>query len=294
MFAGLPTIPTEVFARLPDEHRLAHVETAWSRSRGGPGLHSFLEGPAFDAEGLLWCVDLAHGRIFQISERGEFTLFHRYEGRPNGLKIAPDGSILVADAMNGILRFDPRTRAMTTVLAEFEGKKLRGPNDLTLAANGDIYFTDPGVSDLRRREGRVFRIRTSGAVEMLLDDIAYPNGLVLAPEQDALLIAVTRSLQVLRLALLPDVVGEHRCGVFVQLSGGLAGPDGMTVDRDGNLYVAHSGLATVWKFDRLGEPLARMRSCTGIRTTNLAISPDGGSAFITESETGTILRARLG
>jgi gluconolactonase len=292
MFVGLPTIPTTIFARLPDEFRLAHVETTWSRSRGGPGLHSFLEGPALDEAGTLWCVDLAHGRLFRVSPTGEWNLFHQYHGRPNGLKIAPDGRIVVADAMNGILSFDARTAEMRVLLAEYGGHKLHGPNDLTFASNGDLYFTDPGSSDLRRPTGRVFRIRGTGEVELLLDGLAYPNGLVLTPQEDALYIAITRSLQVLRLGLRPDIVGEHKCGVFVQLSGGLAGPDGMTVNANGDLFVAHSGLATVWQFDKLGEPIARIRSCSGIRTTNLVLDPTGEQAYVTESETGTILLAR--
>ena len=82
--------------------------------------------------------------------------------------------------------------------------------------------------------------------------------------------------------------------MFLQLSGGLAGPDGMAMDEAGNLFVAHSGLGTVWMFDRLGEPIARVRSCAGIRTTNVAFGgPDRKSLFITESEEGVILRAEL-
>jgi gluconolactonase len=294
MSVGLPVIATEVFARLPDEFRLADVETEWSRSRGGGGLHSFLEGPAFDDQGRLWCVDLAHGRIFHVSPNGAWTLFHRYQGRPNGLKIGPDGRIVIADAVNGIVSFDPDTAEMRVLLAEYDGAPLHGPNDLTFARNGDLYFTDPGRSDLRRTTGRVFRLRADGAVELLVEGLAYPNGLVLTPKEDALYIAITRSLQVLRLGLLPDVVGEHKLGVFLQLSGGgLAGPDGMAMDSSGTLFVAHSGLATVWKFDSLGNPLARIHSCAGVRTTNVALGPDERSLYITESETGTILRAAL-
>ena len=124
--------------------------------------------------------DLAHGRIFRVSPAGEWSLFHQYAGRPNGLKLAPDGRIVVADAVNGILSFDPRTREARVVLAEYGGRRLLGPNDLTFAAIGDLYFTDPGTRDLRRPNGRVFRIRANGEVELLLDGLAYPNGLVLS------------------------------------------------------------------------------------------------------------------
>lgn len=291
---GLPVIQTEIFTRLPDEFRLHGVETEWSRSRGGGGLHSFLEGPAFDARGRFWCVDLAHGRIFRVEPDGAWTLFRHYQGRPNGLKFGPDGRIVVADAVNGIVSFDPESGEMSVALAEYRGERLHGPNDLTFARNGDLYFTDPGNSDLRHPTGRVFRLRANGDIELLIEGLAYPNGLVLTPDEDALYIAITRSLQVLRLGLRPDVVGEHRLGVFLQLSGGgLAGPDGMALDPDGNVLVAHSGLATVWRFDQFGDPVSRIRSCAGVRTTNLVVGPDGRSVYITESETGTILRASL-
>jgi gluconolactonase len=107
-------------------------------------------------------------------------------------------------------------------------------------------------------------------------------------------VALTASLQVVRLPLKPDATGAYRWRNFLQLSGGLAGPDGMAVDNDGNLAVAHAGFATVWQFSALGEPIARVRSCAGIRTTNVAYGgADLSTLFITESEHGVILTARM-
>ena len=72
------------------------------------------------------------------------------------------------------------------------------------------------------------------------------------------------------------------------------GPDGITLDSRGNLAVCHFGLGTVWLFSVLGEPLARIRSCEGLKTANLAYGgADGRDLYITEAEPGSILRARL-
>ncbi|MFX7784682.1 SMP-30/gluconolactonase/LRE family protein, partial [Acinetobacter baumannii] len=73
-----------------------------------PGLptDSFIEGPSFDKDGTLYVVDIPFGRIFRIAPDGAWTLVIEYDGWPNGLKIAPDGRILVADYMHGLMEFD--------------------------------------------------------------------------------------------------------------------------------------------------------------------------------------------
>mgnify|MGYP006276284297 CR=1 FL=1 len=293
MFGAPPVIETEIFTRLPDELRIGG-ETEWTRKRGSGPLHSFLEGPSFDREGNLYCVDINHGRIFRVSPEGRWHVLARYDGNPNGLKIHRDGRLFVTDQKQGLLIFDPRTGERLSRLAGPSGTLFDGPNDLVFADDGTLYFTDPGGSSLENPVGRVYRLREGGAPELVAENLAYPNGLVLNETGSALLIALSRTLQVIRAPLGTGQGLAQKCGVFIQLSGGLAGPDGLALDDEGSLAVAHSGLGTVWLFSRLGEPLFRIKSCAGIRTTNMAYGgPDRRTLFITESEDGVILRARL-
>ena len=296
LFAPPPVIQSEVFSRLPDHLRIIGKETEWSRTRGSGPLHSFLEGPAFDRAGNLYCTDLNHSRIFRISPAGEWEVFAEYDGGPNGLKIHRDGRIIVVDRKYGVIAFDPITAKRSILIDTQGGAPFNGLNDLCFADNGDLYFTDPGRSNLRHRIGRVLKLTPAGDCSVVADDIAYPNGLVLSPGQETLFIAVTRSQSVLRLTLTPDMEGVHHYpyGTFLQLSGGLAGPDGMAVDSEGGIAVAHAGFATVWLFDRIGNPTARIASAAGIRTTNVAYGgPEMRDLYITESEEGVILRARV-
>ena len=72
------------------------------------------------------------------------------------------------------------------------------------------------------------------------------------------------------------------------------GPDGTALDDEGNLVIVHAGFGTVWVFSRLGEPLYRIKSCAGMRTTNVAYGgPDRRTLYITEAEHGVILKAQL-
>lgn len=296
IFAPPPTIRAEIFARLPDALR-RDTHTEWSRGRGGGPLHSFLEGPAFDRAGNFYCTDLNHSRIFRLpSDGSRWEVFAEFDGGPNGLKIHKDARVVVVDRKYGVVAFDPASGARSTIIDNERGRPFDGLNDLCFADNGDLYFTDPGQSSLRNPVGRVLRLATDGTLTVIADRLPYPNGLVLSPDQKTLFVALTRALQVIRIGLHADAHGEHRYeyGVFVQLSGGLAGPDGMAVDAEGGLVVAHSGLATVWHFDRLGEPIARVVSPAGIRCTNVAFGgPENRDLYITESEQGCILRARL-
>jgi gluconolactonase len=294
MFYAPPQeITTEVFARLPEHLRVKNRRSGWAFGKGHDFLHSFLEGPSFDRAGNLLVVDIPHGRVLRVSPQGEWSVVTEYDGWPNGLKIHRDGRIFIADHRLGIMQLDPATGTVTPVLGEVRREGFKGTNDLIFAANGDLYFTDQGQTGLQDPSGRVYRLRADGQVDCLLQNVPSPNGLVLSPDEKALFLAVTRANQIWRLPLHPDGT-TSKVAAFITLSGGLAGPDGVAIDEQGGLAVAHCGLGTVWLFDRLGEPRYRIRSCEGISTTNLAFGgTNNRSLFITESDTGTILRAEV-
>ena len=294
MFYAPPQeITTEVFARLPEHLRVKNRRSGWAFGKGHDFLHSFLEGPSFDRAGNLLVVDIPHGRVLRVSPQGEWSVVTEYDGWPNGLKIHRDGRIFIADHRRGIMQLDPATGTVTPVLGEVRREGFKGTNDLIFAANGDLYFTDQGQTGLQDPSGRVYRLRADGQVDCLLQNVPSPNGLVLSPDEKALFLAVTRANQIWRLPLHPDGT-TSKVAAFITLSGGLAGPDGVAIDEQGGLAVAHCGLGTVWLFDRLGEPRYRIRSCEGISTTNLAFGgTNNRSLFITESDTGTILRAEV-
>ena len=292
-FAAPPTIATTVFTRLPDEFRKPR-RTAWSdANRQGREVDSFLEGPSFDRSGDLYVTDIPYGRIFRISPHGEWAQIAEYDGWPNGLKIHRDGRIFITDYKNGIVQLDPVRGQVTPVLESVGSEGFKGVNDLVFAASGDLYFTDQGQTGLQDPTGRVYRYSASGVLSCLVDTIPSPNGIVIDPGMTHLLIAVTRAQQVWRIPLQKSGI-VAKVGVFAQLHGGLGGPDGMALDEDGCLFVAHTGFGSIWRLSRFAEPILRIKSCAGISTTNLAFGgPERKSLFITESETGSILRAEL-
>jgi gluconolactonase len=286
-------IKTEVFATLPDEYRRARNTVFSDINRGGRPIHSFLEGPSFDRDGNLYVVDIPHGRIFRVSTSGQFVLVAEYDGEPNGLKIHRDGRIFITDYKNGIMVLDPKAGTVVPFLERRWTERFKGVNDLFFAANGDMYFTDQGQTGLQDPTGRVYRLTAAGRLELLLDNVPSPNGLVTNLDETALLLAVTRGNCIWRVPLLLDG-STTKVGLFIQLSGGPGGPDGLALDTEGNLAIAHIGLGSVWLFDRFGQPLFRIKSCAGTLVTNIAYGgPDRKTMYITESESGTILQAKM-
>ena len=293
MFVPPPAIGTEVFAELPERFRAPARRSEWLEEQPGRHpAHSLLEGPSFDRDGNLWVVDIPFGRVFRISPSGDWTLVTEYDGEPNGLKIHRDGRIFIADYKNGIVRLDPETGTVTPVLARVHLERLKAVNDLRFSPEGDLYFTDQGLTGLHDPTGRVFRLRADGRVDCLLDNVPSPNGLCLDPEGAHLLVAVTRANAVWRVPLMPHG-GVAKVHNFIQLSGG-GGPDGLAMAADGGVVVAHIGHGIVWLFTPEGVPALRINSCRGRHTTNIAFGgPERRDLYITESATGTILKVTL-
>ncbi len=176
-------IETQVFSAMPAEFR-RNVRTDWAdANRPGAPTDCFIEGPSFDADGNLYIVDIPFGRIFRIAPDKKWTLVVEYDGWPNGLKIDAKGRILVADYVHGIMELDARAGKMLPVLSARNSESFKGCNDLHLASNGDIYFTDQGQTGLHDPTGRVYRLRASGQLDCLINTGISPNGLVLDRER---------------------------------------------------------------------------------------------------------------
>lgn len=289
-------IDARIWTCLPDRFHRLDEAPEWGRgNRPGQRIHSFLEGPSFDRNGDLYVTDIPYGRIFKVSPDRNWTLVSEYDGWPNGLKVHRDGRIFITDYKHGIMQLDPATGAVSEFLTHRKSESFRGVNDLFFDAEGRMYFTDQGQTGMHDPTGRVYRYDLDAdRLDLLISNGPSPNGLVMNPKEDVLYVAMTRGNAVWRVPIHPDG-GTSKVSIFTALAGGHSGGDGMAVDQQGRLFVCDAGNACVWVFTEDAVPLYRINAMSsGRSTTNLAFGGDDGkSLFITESTSGTILRAEL-
>jgi gluconolactonase len=293
-FQQLEIIKTEVFTSLPQKFR-KKSRTAWSDpNRQGAEVECFLEGPSFDRQGNLYCVDIPFGRIFRISPKGDWDLVVQYDGWPNGLKFHKDGRAFITCYKKGLLALDPKTGKLETILEAAFSEGFKGLNDLHFASSGDLYFTDQGQSGIADPTGRVYRLRANGALDRLCDNVPSPNGITLSTTEKHCYVGVTRSQQIWRLPLMADG-NVSKTGVAVQLSGGAAGPDGIEMDAENGLLVCHLGVG-VWRFDAnmLPTHLVHSEGAHHHHLDNCAFGgPDLKTIYITEALSGDVLMAKM-
>ncbi|HYC37720.1 MAG TPA: SMP-30/gluconolactonase/LRE family protein [Usitatibacter sp.] len=290
-------VHARVLTRMPDAFRQRRRTDWCDANKPGHQVDAFLEGPAFDRAGNLYVVDIPFGRIFRISAELEWTLVCQYDGWPNGLAIHRDGSLWIADYRRGILTM-PRPEAQglapEPVLGHRNSESFKGLNDLAFDAVGNLYFTDQGQTGLHDPTGRVFRYRPSSGghrLDCLVDNVPSPNGIALDASGKVLFVAVTRANAVWRGPLLADGT-TSKMGAFRTFFG-TSGPDGLAMDSEGRLVVAHASLGGAFVLNALGEVTHFVKSPTGSTITNVAFRPGSSRLVMTESETGAILEADL-
>lgn len=290
-------IMAKLWSRLPKHFHYQGEPNDWVRmTRPGQRLHSFIEGPCFDETGQLWLVDVPYGRIFRIGEDGIWQLAHEYDGQPHAIKSVGNGSWLIADYLKGLVHF--REGEPIHVLYEglFGEQRFLGLSDLIVSDGGKVWFTDSGRSSLFNPTGRVFRCQwranqgVSG-LRLVLDNAPYPNGIALSPCGTYVYCAVTRGNAIWRLSTQDPNPEQPMVGVWVHLSGGL-GPDGLAVDRWGNVAVAQAQAGRVYVFNPLGDLRATIVLPEGMWTTAVTFAADEANhLYITEAQTGSIYAA---
>ncbi len=208
------------------------------------GAFRFTEGPVWlrAAEELLFS-DIPSDRIVVWRMRHEgpgIDTFRHPSGQSNGLTLDGEGRLIACEHKNRRVSRTEKDGTVTVLAERFRGKRLNSPNDVVVSRNGSVYFTDPpyGVAPEEREldfQG-VYRLDPrAGSLSLLVEDFVKPNGLAFSPDGKTLYVADTERNHIRAFAVGPDgSLGRGREFAPVK------GPDGMKVDRDGNVYCTSS------------------------------------------------------
>lgn len=220
----------------------------------------YCEGIVFDHDGNGY---ISQGAVITKFTPKLNTITWAETGAPNGHKVLADGTHLVCDAsQHAVLHLDANGKVTGKASSECDGKPLRGPNDLTLDTdNGGFYFTDPGGSGAKKPIGTIHYVDKKGKTHLCAGELAFPNGIVLRPGGKVLLVAESQRNRVLEYPVeSPGKLGKMR--VFAELPSKKGDqidnqPDGMCLDSEGNLYVAHYGMREVQVLSPEGKIIRR-------------------------------------
>jgi gluconolactonase len=300
---------------VPSDAQLERVAT---------GFDKWTEGPVWTRNGELLFAVIPANRIVKWTPGGSASVFMERSGfqgaKPyggpepgsNGMTLDANGRLTVAGhARRNVWRLEAMNpSSQITVLADsYEGKTLNSPNDLVYKSDGSLYFTDPPYglptqSDAdpgkQLQFNGVYRIpnakqHKAGAppdrdkLQLLIKDLPRPNGIAFSPDEKFLYVSDSGKQIWMRYSVAAD--GSVSSGsVFCDPAGapGVGGPDGIKVDKAGNLY--GSGPGGVWIISPAGKHLATIS--VPERVGNLTWGDkDGKSLYITAST--SIFRIRL-
>jgi gluconolactonase len=250
-----PLRPFELQAESPEFWNLISREAKLETVATGFG---FTEGPVWDQRGFLYVSDEETNKIFRV-----YTDGHKEElislGDPDGNTYDRQLRLLdCASVLRAIIQISPDGKY--TILADrYQGKKFNSPNDVVLGPDGAIYFTDPTL-DLPQGEKQelpfrgVYRLDEKGDVNLLTKELSQPNGLAFSPDGKHFYVDDSE----LRNIRVYDVVAGGTLAngrIFAEEPGGKGDgvPDGMRVDRQGNIYV--TGPRGIWVWDAQGHHL---------------------------------------
>ena len=219
----------------------ALADVTWLADGEGTGP----EDVAIDGQGMAY-VGYDDGRVVRFNANGENPdLIADTGGRPLGLDFAPDGSLIVADAIKGLLRIGQGGQ-IDVLATEADGVPFRFTDDVDVADNGKIYFSDASSKfgpAMKARDdiiehgghGRLLEHDpATGRTRTLLGGLQFANGVAMCPDQRCVLVTQTGSYDIVRYWLAGEQAGQH--DIFLTNLPGI--PDGISSNGTDTYWVA--------------------------------------------------------
>ncbi len=263
------------------------------------------EGPVWrKSAGYMLFVDIPKNTIYRWKEGEGLSVFLRPSGHteadppPFGRELGCNA--LTIDSQDRLVMADQGTRRISrliesnyvkvTLATGYQGKRFSSPNDLVFHSDGDLYFTDPpyGLTGLNASPSKetlfngVYRLKPSGELILLTKELTFPNGIAFSPDEKILYIAVSDPDKPVLMAY--DVQEDGSIAnprVFfdataLHLAGGQGLPDGLKVDKQGNIFLGGPGGMLV--INSAGKHLGTI--VTGQITANCAFGDDGSTLYM--------------
>jgi gluconolactonase len=218
----------------------------------------FTEGPVWDESGFLYVSDEVTNKILRVHLDGKSEEVIAL-GDPDGSTFDRQHRLIdCASVLRAIIAVTPQGKY--EILADhYEGKRFNSPNDVIVGPDGALYFTDPTL-DLVAGEKQeipfqgVYRLDEKGNIRLMTKDLSQPNGLAFSPDGKHFYVddSEKRNIRVY------DVASDHSVSngrIFGEEPGAKHDgvPDGIRVDKMGNLFV--TGPGGIWVWDAKGNHL---------------------------------------
>ncbi|HKX31084.1 MAG TPA: SMP-30/gluconolactonase/LRE family protein [Blastocatellia bacterium] len=296
----------------PRLDKLVPAEAKFEKLGAG---YTWVEGPVWQRqENYLLFSEIPSNSIYKWKAGEGIKLFMKpsgytgqkpFEGREpgtNGLTFDSNGRLVACEhGDRRVSRLESDGKTKTTLVDKYEGKRLNSPNDLVYKSNGDLYFTDPiyglpkGADDPARELDfcGVYRLSKDGTLTLLTKELSRPNGIAFSPDEKRLYVACSDPDRAIWMAYDVKADGTLEQGklFFDATAWAKAGkpglPDGMKIDRDGNLFATGPGGVHIFSPD--GKHLGTFD--TGVPTSNCAWGDDGSTLYITANQ--AVLRVKL-
>jgi len=237
--------------------------------------YAFTEGPAVASDGKVYFTDQPNDRIYVWDEKEGISLWLEGTRRSNGMYFNANGQLVACADLYNQLGFFDENKEFHLIHEGYDGKQLNAPNDLWIAPNGGIYFTDPYYHRSWWEEGRseeqdvrgVYYLSPEGDITRVIGGFVQPNGLIGTPDGKILYVADINDRKIWKYNIQPD--GSLASKTFFAPHGS----DGMTLDNKGNVYLT---MGKVWVYSPEGKlikeiefPESPANICFGGRKKNI-------------------------